>query len=129
MPKQNKVWAAIVLEAWMASEAARGWVMLERGVPIQLDAQFRFPRPAAHYGTGRNATKLKPGAPRWHTSGNNRGDLDNLLKLLMDAVKGHIWHDDGQVVLFGPHTEKLYVSERPGILVEVRELREPSVGT
>ena len=43
---------------------------------VALDVTFILPRAKNHYGTGRNATKLKPSAPTHHTK---TPDLDKLL--------------------------------------------------
>ena len=51
--------------------------------PIHLTAEFRFPRPKSHYGTGKNATILKPDAPIFHT---NKPDLDKLVRAVGDAL-------------------------------------------
>ena len=39
---------------------------------------FRFVRPKSHYGTGRNAKKLKPSAPPHHTQ---KPDATKLLRI------------------------------------------------
>lgn len=38
--------------------------------PVAVHVSFGYPRPKAHYGTGRNHARLRPSAPRHHT-----GDL------------------------------------------------------
>ena len=63
---------------------------------VGVSIVFTLPRPKSHYGTGRNAGKLKSSAPEHHTG--PRADIDNLVKAVLDALTGIIYHDDGQVV-------------------------------
>lgn len=63
--------------------------------PIALELVFRLPRPKGHFGTGKNASRLKETAPHWHTS---KPDLDNIEKALKDALSDiRVWRDDCQV--------------------------------
>lgn len=63
--------------------------------PIALKLVFRMPRPKAHFGTGKNSSKLKDSAPYWHTA---KPDLDNIEKALKDALSDiRAWRDDCQV--------------------------------
>jgi len=70
--------------------------------------RFTFERPKCHYGTGKNAGKLKGSAPIWHT---NKPDLDNCVKFVKDCLNGLAYHDDSQVwkieayKLWGEHGE------------------------
>ena len=50
---------------------------------VSLRCEFVFPRPLFHYGTGKNATKLKPSAPRYHVK---TPDLDKLCRACGDAI-------------------------------------------
>ena len=56
---------------------------------VSLRCEFVFPRPLSHYGTGKNATKLKPSAPRYHVK---TPDVDKLgarrADSIGDAVRG-----------------------------------------
>jgi len=63
--------------------------------PIRLDLIFVMKRPKKHYGTGRNADKLKSSAPKYHTI---KPDRDNLDKFVMDSLNGYLWRDDCQIV-------------------------------
>lgn len=74
--------------------AKQGWTTT--AAPVWVAFEFVFARPADHYGTGRNAGKLKPSAPKWPTKRN--GDRTNCLKSTEDALTGIIWFDDSQVV-------------------------------
>lgn len=80
---------------------------------------FRFPRPASHFGTGRNADVLKPAAPRYPDG--TRNDLDKLARAVLDALTGIVWADDGHVV--GLFASKIYASpgNSPGVSIVVKE--------
>ena len=68
--------------------------------PVSVCATFLFARPKGHFGTGRNAGRLKPSAPRHLTSSFN-GDIDKLLRALLDAISvkagGSLISDDSLV--------------------------------
>lgn len=85
---QARHWIA---EAWR--EAGHGMI---RGA-VRVDVTAIFARPRAHYGTGRNADKLKPSAPRWPTTRSSY-DRDNLDKLVLDALSKLAFEDDSFVV-------------------------------
>jgi len=65
--------------------------------PLKVSIFLRFKRPKSHYGTGKNAGKLKPGSPPAyeHTS---KPDVDNCAKFILDCLNELAWHDDTQVV-------------------------------
>lgn len=75
-----------------AAEAMDGEPLLQGG--IILIAVFEFSRPKSHYGTGRNAEKLKPSAPDDHTQ---KPDSSKLLRALEDAMTGIVYKDDAQI--------------------------------
>lgn len=82
---RNLVIGALV-DAWQGQEPLVGPVM----VRVALD----FPRPRAHYRTGRYSQQLRDGAPELHTQ---YPDLDKCLRLVFDALTvAGVWGDDGQ---------------------------------
>jgi Holliday junction resolvase RusA-like endonuclease len=87
--------AAAALEAMNGHPALTG--------PLRLHALFIFTRPANHYGTGRNAERLKPSAPPYVQT---RPDTDKLLRAIGDALAGIVYRDDNQLVIV--HAEKHY---------------------
>ena len=64
--------------------------------PVAVRLAFTLPRPKAHYGTGRNATKLKPSAPDYPAVS---PDLDKLIRAVLDALTHVVFLDDRQVVV------------------------------
>jgi Holliday junction resolvase RusA-like endonuclease len=63
--------------------------------PISLTIVFVRPRLKGHFGTGRNAGKLKASAPEHPIS---KPDTVKLARAVEDAMTGVIWVDDSQVV-------------------------------
>jgi Holliday junction resolvase RusA-like endonuclease len=87
--------------------------------PVAVDIVARYPRPKSHFGTGRNAGKLKDSAPRWVIT---PVDADKVARLIGDAgtIAG-IYSDDAQVAQL--RVEKLYADSGPGsTTVEVFDL-------
>ena len=63
--------------------------------PVTVDLTFLLPRPKGHFGTGRNAGKLRDSAPTHHTT---KPDLDKLIRAVLDALtSAGVWGDDSQV--------------------------------
>lgn len=63
--------------------------------PLAVEFTFFRPRPGSHYGTGRNATRLKDSAPTVPTT---RPDVLKLARAVEDALTGVLWRDDSQIV-------------------------------
>ena len=70
-----------------------------RSAPVSLRCEFVFPRPLSHYGTGKNAGKLKDSAPVHYTK---TPDLDKTVRgvadAIGDAVARVLLHNDSQIV-------------------------------
>jgi Holliday junction resolvase RusA-like endonuclease len=83
---------------------------------------FFMPRPKSHYGSGKNATTLKPSAPLWPAT---MPDIDKLLRAVFDALTdAQVWHDDGQVV-FVTMTERYENAAGPGVEITVGPMTSP----
>jgi Holliday junction resolvase RusA-like endonuclease len=65
-------------------------------------------RPKSHYGTGKNAGKLKPSAPRYPEV---KPDVDNIVKFVYDALTGICWDDDKRII--GGESLKDYADDGP----------------
>lgn len=63
--------------------------------PISCALTFKTRRPGNHYGSGRNAEKLKASAPPFPAKA---PDLDKLTRAVWDSLSQVVWVDDGQVV-------------------------------
>lgn len=78
--------------------------------PIQLSLRFHFFPPK----------NFKGKIPSWRPK---RPDLDNLAKLVKDALNGVLWVDDAQIVKLD--ASKIY-SKKQGVEIYAREIRTPS---
>ena len=77
--------------------------------PVSVMLWFFMPRPKGHYGSGKNAGKLKETAPKYPTT---KPDVDNLNKFAFDCLNGVAWVDDAQVVV--SKSMKAYAGEQIG---------------
>lgn len=89
--------------------------------PLRVDLTFYFPRPLAHYRTGKRSFELRPGSPVYHTS---KPDRDNSDKCVLDQLTVlRFWRDDSQVC--DGRIRKLYDNGRgPGCLIKISEAPE-----
>ncbi|MFD4830207.1 RusA family crossover junction endodeoxyribonuclease [Streptomyces uncialis] len=100
----------------------RGWSCLTG--PLRMESTFTFDRPKGHFGTGRNAGRLRPSAPRYpHVV----PDLSKLLRSTEDALTdAGVWRDDALVVQHT--TAKAYAHsggdalDRPGAVLRIWRL-------
>ena len=75
--------------------------------PVMLTARFYFERPQSHYGTGRNAERLKDSAPEHH---GQSPDLAKLLRALEDAMSGIVYVDDRLIARYGEGTGRYWAA-------------------
>ncbi|MEA2495595.1 MAG: hypothetical protein QOJ29_3506 [Thermoleophilaceae bacterium] len=97
--KGSKPWQAEVRAAAAARFNGGGLIT----TPVRVEFVFYKPRPAGHYGTGRNAGTLKGSAPPFPAT---RPDVLKLARGVEDALTGIVWRDDAQIV--SEHLEKRY---------------------
>ena len=113
--KELKPWREAVAAA--AREAYQGTPYLG---PVTMRVTFYYQRPKNHYGTGKNAGKLKPSAPSRMSSGY---DLDKLHRAIGDAMTGIIYRDDSQIDTWDSfvHHGKMYsdINHHPGAMIQV----------
>ena len=85
-----------------------GHERIEKPAAVAVRAEFVFDRPDGHYGTGRNRGVLKERF-RFVRPGRGKmgGDLDNLVKLMLDALNHVAYADDSQISDL--HAVKRYV--------------------
>ena len=71
------------------------------GRAVEIEIVFLFSRPKSHFGTGKNANKLKQKAPEFVTS-SQTGDIDKLCRSTLDGLSakagGTVIKDDSLVV-------------------------------
>ena len=87
--------------------------------PLKVDLDFWIPRPKSHYGTGKNSHVLKEQhSDGYHTQ---KPDIDNLRKLVMDALNGVFWVDDSQICQ-GRTIKRWYAMPEGAIDISVEKL-------
>ena len=113
--KKTKPWMDTV--AWIAQIVCKRMCLWTE--PLLLTLVFYRPRAKDHFGTGRNAGKLKASAPAYPTI---VPDLTKLIRATEDGLTGVVWRDDKQVV--AQQTFKLYEdnNHKPGVLIRVERL-------
>ena len=108
------------LAAWKADirhaalEAMTDEDFAGRTKPLDLQLRFFIRRPKGHYGTGRNADKLRAGAPCYPVT---KPDATKLLRAVEDALTGVIWMDDCQIV--SQTVLKRYAKAEPYVEIKV----------
>lgn len=93
--KHVKPWREAVKHSALDAMAAADWQTVPRGVPVHLRLTVLHQRPASHFGTGRNATRLKDSAP-WRKT--TAPDLSKIIRSTEDALTdAGVWIDDALV--------------------------------
>jgi Holliday junction resolvase RusA-like endonuclease len=87
--------------------------------PIKCQLQFYCKRPKNHYKTGKKSNELKDSAPKYNT---NSKDLDNMVKLVLDALNDKLYLDDSQIIEIT--CSKLYSEGDGYIYVKFEEIKE-----
>lgn len=96
-PWREAVKAAAVAALPDDDEAERIGARFPVEGPVEVQVEFRFARPAGHYGDGKNAGILKASAPTLPTS-RALGDIDKLSRSTLDALTdSQVIADDSQV--------------------------------
>ncbi len=97
LPARSRGYRERVHAAWMhAGQPSLG------DTQLACSTTFHVAHPPTHYGSGRNATTIRPK----YAHAIPPGDVDNYLKALLDALSGHAYADDRQVVcLAGVHKQ------------------------
>lgn len=98
-----------------AALAMRGAPLLAG--PLEVRMWLSFPRPKAHFGTGRNASQLRPSAPKFHAQ---TPDVDKCVRAMLDGMAGVVYRNDSQVAAV---SARRMWGERAQAQVEVRGLQ------
>ena len=92
---------------------------------VEIEIIFLFTRPKSHYGTGKNAKKLKPSAPVFVTS-KGIGDIDKLQRSTYDALSessgGIVIKDDALIVQNRNMKRYCVEGEHQGAKITIRTL-------
>lgn len=101
--------------AHQASRAMNGAPLLAG--PLEVCVTFAFPRPKAHYRSGKRSTELRDDAPEWH---DKKPDGDKLERAIGDGMTGVVFRDDAQIARWV--VEKRYTASSGFCSVVVDEL-------
>lgn len=116
--KTLKPWRNEVSGCVAAAMSDTGWATLDG--PIGIELTFTHPRPAAHYGTGRNAGVLKPAAPIWKATA---PDVDKLTRAILDSLTdARAIRDDARVARLV--VDDLWADDSPGVHIVVYPLTD-----
>lgn len=113
--KGTKPWreaiALWVRRRWPTSQHA------DTAQPIGAEVTFTIERPKGHYGTGRNAGVLKEQFEDARPVGRNTGDVDKLLRLVLDALQDtDVLPDDSAVCEVASRKEYVRHEARDDVL-------------
>ena len=87
---------------------------------ILLHVFYIFERPKSHYGTGRNAEKLKPSAPHYHIV---KPDEDNCTKFMKDCLAYlGVYKNDSQVISTVPLKRWAKPGEESQTIITIKPL-------
>jgi crossover junction endodeoxyribonuclease RusA len=104
-----KPWRTDVREALAASQPAN-W---SREGPMGMSLDFGFVRPKSHYTTSGFLTKRAPMAP----VGRNTGDIDKLIRAVMDAGTTIAYNDDSQIIEVTATKAFCLKEDQPGVSI------------
>lgn len=99
-----------IVAAWQAAGAPT----FHKGEPLSVFVEARFPTPQS--ASKRQAARMELD---WHI--NHRGDLDNIIKAVQDALNGHAYPDD--CAICDVRGKKLW-SKMPGTTIIIQTIKE-----
>jgi len=84
--------------------------------PVCVDIAFLMPRPKSHFGTGKNADRLRANAPVLHMA---KPDRDNLDKLILDVLQDCGYFANDSEVVWGSVLKMWALSVESGAYVRI----------
>lgn len=123
---KTRTWRQDVLTAAVEAQP-EGWEAIDG--PVWIEVCFYFKRPAAHFGTGRNAGVLKDSAPERPAV---KPDIDKVLRATLDGLAtASCYVNDSRVV--SVTVEKRYLDQHrrlEGAVIELYTLYDtPTSGS
>lgn len=86
---------------------------------LVVSITFHMARPGGHWGKGKNAGRLMPGAPVFPRG---KPDIDKLARTTLDALSGVVFDDDSRIARLA--LSKVYATPgREGATITVAELK------
>lgn len=108
------------LKSWRAVVATACPITTPFTCGIAIEIEFRYSRPASHFGRRDKKPYLKGNAPIYKTSA---PDCDKLIRAIGDSLKGIAYRDDALIVQIT--ASKLYTNGITGALITITPLSEP----
>lgn len=119
----RKDWRGAVLDAVVAAMDAAPQHEYPLNFPLAVWMVFTMPRPASHYGSGRNANQVRDSAPH---APMGKPDTIKLCRAVEDMItSARCWRDDARIVTYD-RLAKVYPREGigamdyPGVRVIIR---------
>ena len=107
--KELRTWRHAVMSELVAAKPI-GW---NDSLAVEVTVTFKFQRPQSHFGSGRNAHKLLPSAPKEKTTAS---DTDKLIRAVGDAIEqSGILRNDSYIVYWNAGKRYVYTGEDPGM--------------
>ena len=91
--KRSRPWKALVSDAAIEAMGNEAPGLMDG--PLELRLCFVVPRPKGHFGSGRNAGRVRDSAPVFPAV---KPDLLKLARAVEDALSGIVYRDDAQIV-------------------------------
>ena len=92
--QQNNAERLYAYQNMISFAAKRAGATMSSG-PMKVKILFGIKRPKIHYGTGKNASNIRPSAPKQHLQ---PPDIDKLTRAVLDGLTGVAYDDDAQVI-------------------------------
>ena len=81
--------------------------------PVSVSISFRFARPKSHYNSKGELTVKSPA----RAISKSIGDIDKLVRGILDALTTVLFDDDSQVVEVNAYKRYCSATERPGAII------------
>jgi Holliday junction resolvase RusA-like endonuclease len=92
------------------------------GKPVGVTLTFMLRRPQQHFGTGKNAGKVRDSAPLYPIG--MTADIDKLTRAVLDSITDSgLWSDDGQVAWIKATKVWADPASVPGVEIMIGELK------
>lgn len=127
MNKIDGYWEKLI-HAHALQAAGKAGYKVDDSSAFFVHTTFYMPRPKNHFGTGRNAGTIKAGYLDEAPVAEGSGDIDKLLRAVLDGLAGVIYKTDAQVCL--TDTNKIYefIGAAPGVWIETRPIKRANRG-
>lgn len=110
-PKKTREQEKLIKQMYLAQANGRAWM---NGEPLEVFVRFYYPVPKSYTKKRRAAIENFEELPT------KKPDIDNCLKLLLDACNGVAWADDTQVI--SVTADKFYADDVPYTFVSISEI-------